>query len=450
MWFKHKKSPYFIALMLLIAAIFLFASCRLLPAPLETEEPTGQEEAEVAEEAETGITSAQVAIEIWDYIGPTERLTLMDSIGEFQNQNPQIAVQTRHIRSEEELLDQFEAASLAGSGPDLVLTDLVNVQRLAESKVVREIDNIDFEIFLKGLAEISTYSGINYAVPFRTEDFLVFYYNQAYLDEAPRDFEEVLEYSQLIEEGEEQAYGFILNESEPDWIIPFIGGYGEWIVDYNNYSLSLDTDALEKTLNFLLTIYDSQEPLVPSGMEYEEMNTMFKSGNLHMIINSITVLDQYLEENMEVQVARIPEVYGENKRPTPLISGIGFMINANCYGQELESAQAFIEFMLSTGQQIEWTRDTETFPVILEAKEETYILNNSRLSSAFSQAELCRGIPPDEIIRAVRDALRINLPQVLEGELPVEEAIVKIQEDAIRLRAGSITVEQLMEESLQQ
>ncbi|MDZ7838617.1 MAG: extracellular solute-binding protein [Actinomycetota bacterium] len=200
----------------------------------------------------------------------------------------------------------------------------------------------------------------------------------------------------------------------------------------------------------MLTIYDPQEPLVPRGFGYEEMNTMFKSGNLHMIINSVTVIEEYLGENMDIGVSRIPEVYGGNSRPTPLITGTGLMINANCYGQELEAAQNFIDFLLSTEQQIKWTQDTVTFPSIVEAKEQEYIKNNEVMANAFTQAELCRGIPPDNIIRAIRDALRINIPKVIEEELPVEEAIIKIQEDAIRLRSGSITVDKLMEESLQQ
>ncbi|MDZ7838618.1 MAG: extracellular solute-binding protein [Actinomycetota bacterium] len=238
MWLKHKKSPYFLTMALLAAIILLLASCRLLEQPTQETEQPGQEEAEAVQETETAIGPAEVEIEIWNFITPKERLTLMDSVEEFQNQNQQIEVQTRHIRSEEELLDQFEAASLAGSGPDLILTDLVNVQRLAESKVVREITDIDFEIFLEGLAEISSYNGRNYAIPFRAEDFMVFYYNQSLMDSAPRDFETVLEYSQEVNNQEEQMYGFILNESEPDWIIPFIGGYSDWIVDYSNYSLS--------------------------------------------------------------------------------------------------------------------------------------------------------------------------------------------------------------------
>lgn len=450
MWLKHKKSPYFITMMLLAAILLLLASCRLLEQPAQETEQPGQEEAEAVQETETAIGPAEVEIEIWNFITPKERLTLMDSVEEFQNQNQQIEVQTRHIRSEEELLDQFEAASLAGSGPDIILTDLVNVQRLAESKVVREITDIDFEIFLEGLAEISSYNGKNYAIPFRAEDFMVFYYNQSLMDSAPRDFETVLEYNQEVNNQQEQIYGFILNESEPDWIIPFIGGYSDWIVDYSNYSLSLDTAALEQTLNFLLTIYDPQEPLVPRGLGYEEMNTMFKSGNLHMIINSVTVIEEYLGENMNIGISSIPEVYGENKMPTPLITGTGLMINANCYGQELEAAQNFIDFLLSAEQQIKWTQDTATFPSTVEAKEQDYIKNNELLVNAFSQAELCRGIPPDNIIRAIRDALRINIPKVIEEELPVEEAIIKIQEDAIRLRSGSITVDKLMEESLQQ
>jgi arabinogalactan oligomer/maltooligosaccharide transport system substrate-binding protein len=332
----------------------------------------------------------------------------------------------------------------------LILTDLVNVQRLAENKVIKEITDLDYQQFLNGLSEISVYEGKNYGIPFRAEDFLVFYYNQDYINSPPGDFEALLEYCQEVNDEQQQIYGFMLNEMEADWIIPFIGGYSDWIVDYANYSLSLDSEGTIKTLEFLLMIYDQQEPLIPRTTGYEEMNAMFKSGNLHMIINSITAAEEYISENLNIGVARIPEVYGENRRPTPLIWGTGFMINANCYGQELEATQSFIDFMLSDQQQIKWTRDTGTFPATIAAKDDEYIRDNRILADAFTQAQLCRGIPPDSIIRAIRDSIRINLPKVLEEEFPIEEAVAKIQEDGIRLRSGSITVEQLMEESLQQ
>ncbi|MGM0366038.1 MAG: extracellular solute-binding protein, partial [Actinomycetota bacterium] len=239
-----------------------------------------QPEAETEEGLPIDIDSpASTKIELWDYMEAKERLALMDSVEEFSSQNPGVDIEVRHIRSQEELLDQFEAASLAGSGPEVAIVDLISVQRMAESNVIKEITDVEYSIFLEGLAEISGYNGKNYIVPFRATDFLLFYYNRDYAENAFGDFEAVVEYCREVNDLGEQIYGFGLNLDQPDWIIPFIGGYSTWIIDYANYSLSLDTLAMEKTIDFLQMLYDQQEPLVPQGIGYEEMDAMFKNGN---------------------------------------------------------------------------------------------------------------------------------------------------------------------------
>ena len=451
--YLRKQKKYFLVFIVILCIISMvgFSSCRLLN--LEEEGVPVVEQPEP--EPEEGLPAPadrepRVRISLWDCLEAKERLALMDSVDEFTNINPEVDIEVRHIRSEEELLDQFEAASLAGSGPDLAIVDLVSVNRMAESNVIAEINDIDYGRFLDGLAEISEYEEKNYMVPLRATDFLAFYYNRAFIETAPRDFESIVEHCLEVVDFQEPVFGFVLNNSQPDWIIPFIGGYSTWIIDYNNYSISLDTSAMEKTLEFLYMLYDPDEPVTAGGMGYEDMHAMFKSGNIHMIINSFKVREQYQGEGMNLGISAIPEVYGEGKNPTPLISGKGIMINANSFGEELETANKLIEFLLSVEQQVKWTQNTDTFPAVIAVEESSYFQNNELLSNMLEQAKLCRGIPPDNEIRVVRDSISLNVPRAIEDRLAVEEVVRKIEEDAIRLRAGSITVEDLREESIQQ
>ncbi|GAI28890.1 unnamed protein product, partial [marine sediment metagenome] len=59
-----------------------------------------------------------------------------------------------------------------------------------------------------------------------------------------------------------------------------IGGYADWIVDYGSDSLTLDTNATVKTMEFLTYIYN-EEKILPYNIEYGEINELFKSGNAH-------------------------------------------------------------------------------------------------------------------------------------------------------------------------
>lgn len=445
------KSRAPVRLIIMSTALSLFfllntSSCNLINP--QVEDDMGKAKEEVAEEGEGEITAGEKSITqitLWDCLDPKERFALIESVDNFMVENEYIDIEIGHFRNQEELEDQFEAASLAGAGPELMLIDFDSVQRLVPGNVVKEIvDEADYSLFLGGLVEISEYNNRNYVIPFRSFDFLALFYNKDLIDKPPMDFEEVIEYCKEVNNFKEWTYGFLLNASEPDWIIPFIGGYADWIVDYSSDSLTLDTNATVKTMEFLTYIYN-EEKILPYNIEYGEINELFKSGNAHMIINNIRSIKEYQEAGLNFGVSKIPRAWQSNKYPTPLISGLGFIINLNCYGSELEAVNKFIQYMLTEEVQIDWTSNTDTFPVLENIDRNEKIRNDDIVYGAFQQAKLCRGKPHEELIRVIRDAIRDNVKNVISGDMLPGDAALKIQEDALRLRSGAISVEEAAE-----
>ncbi len=444
-----RRAP--VRLIIMSTALSLFfllniSSCNLINP--QVEDDMGKAKEEVAEEGEGEITAGEknmIQITLWDCLDPKERFALIESVDNFMVENEYIDIEIGHFRNQEELEDQFEAASLAGAGPELMLIDFDSVQRLVPGNVVKEIvDEADYSLFLGGLVEISEYNNRNYVIPFRSFDFLALFYNKDLIDKPPMDFEEVIEYCKEVNNFKEWTYGFLLNASEPDCIIPFIGGYANWIVDYSSDSLTLDTNATVKTMEFLTYIYN-EEKILPYNIEYGEINELFKSGNAHMIINNIRSIKEYQEAGLNFGVSKIPRAWQSNKYPTPLISGLGFIINLNCYGSELEAVNKFIQYMLTEEVQIDWTSNTDTFPVLENIDRNEKVRNDDIVYGAFQQAKLCRGKPHEELIRVIRDAIRDNVKNVISGDMLPGDAALKIQEDALRLRSGAISVEEAAE-----
>ncbi len=440
------RAPVRLIIMSIALSLFFLlntSSCNLINP--QVEDDMGKAKEEVAEEGEGEITAGEknmIQITLWDCLDPKERFALIESVDNFMVENEYIDIEIGHFRNQEELEDQFEAASLAGAGPELMLIDFDSVQRLVPGNVVKEIvDEADYSLFLGGLVEISEYNNRNYVIPFRSFDFLALFYNKDLIDKPPMDFEEVIEYCKEVNNFKEWTYGFLLNASEPDWIIPFIGGYADWIVDYGSDSLTLDTNATVKTMEFLTYIYN-EEKILPYNIEYGEINELFKSGNAHMIINNIRSIKEYQEAGLNFGVSKIPRAWQSNKYPTPLISGLGFIINLNCYGSELEAVNKFIQYMLTEEVQIDWTSNTDTFPVLENIDRNEKVRNDDIVYGAFQQAKLCRGKPHEELIRVIRDAIRDNVKNVISGDMLPGDAALKIQEDALRLRSGAISVEE--------
>ncbi len=441
---KSRAPARLIIMSIALSLFFLLntSSCNLINP--QVEDDMGKAKEEVAEEGEGEITAGEknmIQITLWDCLDPKERFALIESVDNFMVENEYINIEIGHFRNQEELEDQFEAASLAGAGPELMLIDFNSVQRLVPGNVVKEIvDEADYSLFLGGLVEISEYNNRNYVIPFRSFDFLALFYNKDLIDKPPMDFEEVIEYCKEVNNFKEWTYGFLLNASEPDWIIPFIGGYADWIVDYSSDSLTLDTNATVKTMEFLTYIYN-EEKILPYNIEYGEINELFKSGNAHMIINNIRSIKEYQEAGLNFGVSKVPKAWQSNKYPTPLISGLGFIINLNCYGSELEAVNEFIQYMLTEEVQIDWTSNTDTFPVLENIDRNEKVRNDDIVYGAFQQAKLCRGKPHEELIRVIRDAIRDNVKNVISGDMLPGDAALKIQEDALRLRSGAISVE---------
>lgn len=442
---KLKNEIFFTLVLIFILASA--ASCQILDSEENGEtEPVEEETEEISEEEFEEVDKSEVKITLWDCLEPKGRLALMESIENFMADYSYINIEIEHFRSQEELEDKFEAASLAGAGPEIILLNFDGVERLAPENVVKEvvsetIEAADYSLFLDGLVEISEHNGKKYIIPFRSFDFLVFLYNKELVENPPESFEEILTYCSEVNNFREKVYGFLLNSREADWIIPFIGGYGDWIVDYSYNSLTLENDATVKTLEFLNYIYN-EEKILPHDIEYGEINELFKSGNSHMIIDKIEMLKEYQEAGINVGVMEIPRVWQDNRKPTPLISGLGFMINVNCYGSELEASGEFISYLLSEKIQTEWTLATDTYPVLKNITGNETIRENDIVYNAFKQAKLCRGKPYDRLIMVIRNALRDNGERVISGDMLPADAALKIQEDALRLRSGNIPAEE--------
>ena len=438
----------FIIICTAVILSLIFTGCSLFGEGEEqaAEETVTEEEDETAQE-EIAASSIITTITLWDCLEPRERMALMESRDQFLSAYRDINLETRHFRSQEELEDQFEAASLAGAGPQLLLLDFDGVYRLAPSNVVKEIvDEVDYAFVLDGLKEISAYNSRDYVIPFRAYNMLTLFYNEDIVENIPRDFEEVFAYIEQVNalENEEEdigQYGFLLNESQADWIIPFVGGYNGWIIDYASSSLTLDSAAMEKTLEFLDYSY-TQTGLLEGGLEYGDISELFKTGAAHMIIDYYSNAEEYEEAGIDVGLAKIPRVWEGTRYPTPNISGLGFMININTYEEQLDASREFIDFMISQDIQDDWNSSTLTLPAFTNLEESSDPL----IGAALEQAGVCRGKPYDQILMVIINAINDNVESLLAGDIIPGDAALKIQEDAIRLRSGIAPLEPKQEE----
>lgn len=429
-----------------IVLIFLFifssfiSSCKIFDNNNSKETATTVTEPSTKEETQQTDTlnNQVVELNIWTKIEPKEQIELTNSIEIFSSNNPYVKITTKNFRNSEELLDQFTASSLAGAGPDLLITEIESLKALAPAGVIRPITEDIFgdilnKDFFKGLEEISIYENKTFSLPFRAFNFLMLFYNKDYIEKPPVEFIEIINYCKNVNNPGKDKWGFLFNWKEPDWIIPFCGGYQGWIYDYETNSIFLDTQEMIQTLQFLYDIYN-KEKILPFNVDYGYINEAFKVGNVHMIINGDWAVNEYNSEGINFGVSKIPVVFGGFKNPTPMINGIGFLFNVNSYGKNLEESKNFVNFLLDQQSQERWTKNTDTLPVLNSMMNDENIKNDELLLNQLKQGAVCRGKIPEEILRVIRDSIRQNIESVLNGSIKPEDAAKKMQEDAIKLK----------------
>jgi ABC-type glycerol-3-phosphate transport system substrate-binding protein len=133
-----------------------------------------------------------------------------------------------------------------------------------------------------------------------------------------------------------------------------------------------------------------------------------------------------------------------------MIDGFGFMVNINCYGESLDAANKLISYFMSAELQEKWNSGTQTVSVLKSIKQLSTVKNDQNFIGQFDQAVISRGKPPEDILRFIRDAIMINTENVLNGNITAEEAIIKMQEDALSLKSGKTGVSETASTTVKQ
>ncbi len=439
---KNRKHAFcFLAIVLLAALLALssLVSCTAvkITATSITDESTDSTDSGNSQTQNANPPGDEKTITMWESAQPKDRIYLMECINNFIKINPGTSISTRHFRNEEELVDVFSAASLSGAGPEIVLAGFDAMEKMAKENILKNLSNeIKYDIFLDGLTELSSFGGNKYIIPFSSSDFLVFYYNKDLITEVPANFDDVIAKSKEFLSGKDPKYGFVINALETDWVVPFIGGYNEWFYEYGSGDINLNSAAMEKTLNLINNIFNV-EKIIPANNGYEELNNLFKSGKAAMFINGVWAVDEYKEAGLNFGIAKIPRNTISDASPTPMISGLGFMINSNSGVKSFETSKKFINFMVSPDVQTGLALNTTSYPAIT-GLETGSLSGEDLLYNILLQAKICRGKPQEEDMQPIRDVLRINIESILSGDISPADAKEKMQEDLLKLKSGEV------------
>jgi arabinogalactan oligomer/maltooligosaccharide transport system permease protein len=387
----------------------------------------------------------RLRITLWHQMMQPERVLLRLAIDEFEAAHPEVEIRALY-KETEELRNGFQAAVLAGVGPELVFgpSDVIGpYQRMG---IVQDMSpwldsawQTDFlPAALIRLPELAA-SGqaaedeVLLQVGDRIGNHLALVINRHLIEKAPRDSDEMLRYAKQATEdrngdGVPETYGLVWNFTEPFFAVPFLTGYGTWVFEeIGSKEPNLNTPAAVEAYEFILSLRDEHR-VIPPNCDYEMADSLFKSGHAAMIINGDWSWSGYLElENIDAVVAPLPTISATGLPMAPMAATKGYSLSSVARGEAADMAMELVRYMTSTDVQMRNMQRLKTLPSRKLLLDDPLIQDDATLAASALQMKNCKPMPVVSELRAVWDGMRPAYQMLLGGNHTAAQAAAAMQ-----------------------
>jgi arabinogalactan oligomer/maltooligosaccharide transport system substrate-binding protein len=370
---------------------------------------------------------------LWENLA-AQREWLEREIAAFQKANPSITVEVLHYTSGDELIERIRSGEAEF---DLVIGHAALVESLRAEGLIRPVGDVFEKGFLDGFAQPSV-EGVSrgdtvWGVPFSAGLHLLLYYNKELVEEPPQDTATMTVMAQQLTEGEH--YGLAMNYHDPLWLVPWLSGFGGWLVDEDGQP-TLDTAAMVEALRFLHDL-KFQYGVLPPEADYDLADGLFREGKAAMLVNGHWALAGYREmEDLEWGVAPLPTVTETGLIPRPLVMGQYFVIGSDVSAQELETARSLVEYLTASQRPLEWMRQFDALPTNKEALDDESVHSDPLWQVSVAQMLAGRGASLGSNTTMLLEAIREPLEAVMADLMTPTEAARQMQKRAEEMLRG--------------
>lgn len=276
----------------------------------------------------------------------------------------------------------------------------------------------------------ATFDGVLYGYP-RAAETMALYYNKSLVKEAPKSFEDVLEFSKTFTNKDQNKYGIMWEAGNMYFNYPFIASAGGYLfgnngTDPNDIGLAND-GAIEG-----LKVFQSLKAALPintGDINPDIKRSLFGSGDVAMDINGPWELAGYkaaLGDNLGL--APYPTVAGKT---AITFSGIKVWV-VNSFTKYPNAAKLFANFASSKDAQLLLNEKVGAVPTNLEALESDQIKNDPYVSAFAEQAKNSQPMPSIPEMSNVWAPVNAALPEIwnnnADPKTAMDKAVKQIQD----------------------
>lgn len=364
----------------------------------------------------TNLMSSPITITIWH--GEYNPAVLDQIAADFHVLHPEITVQLQY-KTNEDLYSQYLQESSAGGGPNLLRGPSDWISVIASKGLIQSVDTeFDLNLFIPEANVTTLWKSQHWAVPDTYGNHLMLFYNKSILATPPANTNEMITIAKSLT-GNGQ-YGLVYNLKEPFWLIPWLTGYGGWVLDDTSEPISatLNTSSMVNALQFVHDLRWIHGIVPPGTVDYATADNLFKSNKAAMIINGDWVLAEYRTYfGGNLGVARIPEVSSTSSWPQPMTSGKVYYFNSNNSPEAMTASKMFVQYATTKNPQILWAQQQSILPALIEAINDPAIQADPILKGSADQALIGRAMPNVPEMGCVWDSMFGPISGIMDGAL---------------------------------
>ena len=323
-----------------------------------------------------------------------------------------------------------DVAELAGAGDVLWVTDAYS-RALVGAGVLQPVDNV---VNLDNYMPSIVHAGHTWGVPISGGDHLVLFYNRSLLSTVPQDTDELVATARRLTD--DAHYGIVWDQTEPLWVVPWVGGFGGALFASDGVTPTLDTPAMVASLQFLVDLHNVHRAAAAYA-DYAGADTLFRSGRAAMSINGAWALDVYREELGDaLGVAPLPRVVATQAFPVPYAGGTYFMIPRAVRGRVLRRVHMFIEYATNYQNQMRIFDVVGDMPMLREALDDPRIRTDPLLGGVSVALAHSMPMPVGGMEHCSWNAIRAELSAVFTAAVQVQDAVRAMAEQAALCGTG--------------
>jgi arabinogalactan oligomer/maltooligosaccharide transport system substrate-binding protein len=376
--------------------------------------------------ASIAFPTGDIAIELWTKEGDPNIEFVQQLADDYSALHSNVTFEVTNKDVELLREDMVNTALSPDAQPQLLWTVADHVGPFTDAGVIQSLDGLLDEATYDPVAWSATVANDQqWGAPISNGNQLMLYYNKSLVPDLPADTDAMVDAA--VENTGGENYGLVYNQTEPFWLVPWLGGFGGSVFADDGVTPTLDTPEMRDSLQFLSDL-KFEDKVMPSECDYDCASNLFKQGSAAMIVNGDWELGSYSETlGDDLGVGPLPKVSATGEYPKPYTAGTFYMVPSSVEGDTLTVVIDFIKWSTAKDQQVAMVDSLRRLPANAEALTDPIVTDDPLLAGAAEAVQLGTPQPVNTEMRCNWDAMKPQMQAVLSQSASVEDAAAAMQ-----------------------